>query len=158
MPKKKDPSKITMKEEIFCQAIVDGLNNLEAYRKAGYSKNTNEIDRKKAWVIKNKPNVKARIEELLKMVEDETIMNRREVLQKLTLMASGITTEENIVSDKDGNYTIVSTKVKGKEQAKALELLGKFYKLYTEKQEIGGNVGVNITFEDDLDEADDLNE
>lgn len=158
MPVKKDPSKITMKEEIFCQAIVDGLNNLEAYRKAGYSKNTNEIDRKKAWVIKNKPNVKARIEELLKMVEDETIMNRREVLQKLTLMASGITTEENIVSDKDGNYTIVSTKVKGKEQAKALELLGKFYKLYTEKQEIGGNVGVNITFEDDLDEADDLNE
>ena len=92
------------------------------------------------------------------MVEDETIMSRREVLQKLTLMASGITTEENIVADKDGNYTIVPTQVKGKEQAKALELLGKVYKLYTEKQEIGGTVGVNITFEDDLDEADDLNE
>ena len=158
MPKKKDPSKLTIKEEKFANAIVDGLGNLEAYHKAGYSKNTNEIDRKKAWYIKNKPNVKAKIEELLKMVEDETIMSRREVLQKLTLMASGITTEENIVSDKDGNYTIVPTKVKGKEQAKALELLGKFYKLYTEKQEISGNVGVNITFEDDLDETDDLNE
>ena len=158
MPVKKDPSKITMKEEIFCQAIVDGLNNLEAYYKAGYTKNNSQNDRKKAWVIKNKPNVKARIEELLKMVEDETIMSRREVLQKLTLMASGITTEENIVADKDGNYTIVPTKVKGKEQAKALELLGKFYKLYTEKQEIGGTVGVNITFEDDLDEADEVDE
>ena len=154
MPKKKDSNKLNAREERFCQNIADGMSNIDAYYKAGYTGNNRDTDRGKAWRLKQKEYISARIEELLKMIEDETIMSRREVLQKLTLMANGITTEENVVSDKDGNYSIVATKVKGKEQAKALELLGKFYKLYTEKQEIGGTVGVNITFEDDLDDID----
>ena len=147
--------KLTPREEKFAQYIAMGMGNTEAYLKAGYADNKDRgTVRNNAWVLKNVPKVKKRIEELFKMAEDETIMTLREVLQSLTKMANGEAVEENVVTDKNGNYTIVTTKAKCKEQAKALELLGKYHKAFTDKQEVSGNLGVNITFEDDLDEQD----
>ena len=144
--------KLTKREEKFCQLVVQGYKFVDAFANAGYKVTDRNRARQDAYKLKRKPYIAARIEELTKMDVDETVMKKNEVLKALTIMAKGLAEEENIVADKNGNYKIVKTKAKCKEQAKALELLGKFYTLFTDKQEVTGNINTNVTFVDDLED------
>ena len=143
--------KLTPKEKKFCQEYVRTGNASEAVRLAGYSeKNV----RQRGSKMLAKDYILAYINELMEELKKETIADADEVLQLLTSIARGETKEENVVVDKCGNVSIVETRVKEKERVKALELLGKRYKLYTDKVEANVEGKVEITFEgeDDIED------
>lgn len=143
--------KLTPKEKKFCQEYVRTGNASEAVRLAGYSeKNV----RQRGSKMLSKDYIQAYINELMEELKKETIADADEVMQLLTSIARGETKEENVVVDKAGNVSIVETRVKEKERVKALELLGKRYKLYTDKVEasVDGQVQVVFTGEDNIPE------
>lgn len=143
--------KLTPKEKKFCQEYVRTGNASEAVRLAGYSeKNV----RQRGSKMLAKDYILAYINELMEELKKETIADADEVLQLLTSIARGETKEENAFVDKNGNPVVIETRVKEKERVKALELLGKRYKLYTDKVEanVEGKVEITFTGEDDIED------
>jgi phage terminase small subunit len=96
--------------------------------------------------------VKNYIDERLRELEDKRIAKADEVLQMLTRILRDEEEEEVVVVEGDGegrsSATTITKKVSAKDRIKAAELLGKRYGTWLDRQEISGNVGVQIV--DDL--------
>ena len=143
--------KLSKKEEKFVIEYVRTGNATQSAINAGYSERS---ARQTACRMLTKDYILKAIDELVKEMNSEKIADAEEVMMLLTEIARGETTEENVVVDKAGNVSIVETRVKEKERVKALELLGKRYKLYTDKVEasVDGQVQVVFTGEDNIPE------
>ena len=143
--------KLSKKEEKFVIEYVRTGNATQSAINAGYSERS---ARQTACRMLTKDYILKAIDELVKEMNSEKIADAEEVMMLLTEIARGQTTEENVVVDKAGNVSIVETRVKEKERVKALELLGKRYKLYTDKVEasVEGQVQVVFTGEDNIPE------
>ena len=141
--------KLSKKEEKFVIEYVRTGNATQSAINAGYSERS---ARQTACRMLTKDYILKAIDELVKQINSEKIADAEEVMMLLTEIARGQTTEENVVVDKSGNVSIVETRVKEKERVKALELLGKRYKLYTDKVEanVDGQVEVIFTGEDNI--------
>ena len=144
--------KLSIKQKAFADYYIMTGNATEAAIKAGYSSkyaNTN------ANKLLQNTTIKSHLEERLKEIEDARIADAKEVMQRLTTAARGELKEQVVVVEGSGDgcsdARIVEKNIGAKEQIKALELLGKRYKLFTDRVEIEGNVGVQIV--DDI-EAD----
>jgi len=72
------------RHEAFCLGIVKGEAAGAAYAAAGYSKRG--ADQSASQLLRN-PKIAARIAELKEAAADATVMDRRETLQGLTLLA-----------------------------------------------------------------------
>ena len=141
--------KLSKKEEKFVIEYVRTGNATQSAINAGYSERS---ARQTACRMLTKDYILKAIDELVKEINSEKIADAEEVMMLLTEIARGETKEENVVVDKAGNVSIVETRVKEKERVKALELLGKRYKLYTDKVEanVDGQVQVIFTGEDNI--------
>lgn len=137
--------KLTLKQKAFADYYIQFGNATMAAIKAGYSKRN--IGENAAKTLKN-PNVKNYIDERLKEIEDSRIADAKEVMQRLTHAARGELEEEVVVVEGTGDgcsdARIIEKKIGAKDQIKALELLGKRYKLFTDRVEIEGSLGVQI--------------
>lgn len=136
--------KLSKKEEKFVIEYVRTGNATQSAINAGYSERS---ARQTACRMLTKDYILKAIDELVKEMNSEKIADAEEVMMLLTEIARGETTEENVVVDKSGNVSIVETRVKEKERVKALELLGKRYKLYTDKVEASVDGQVQVVFE-----------
>jgi phage terminase small subunit len=76
-------------------------------------------------------------------------MQAEEVMQLLTSIARNEEQEEVVVFGESGP-SLVTKRMSAKDRIKALELIGKRYTLWTDKQQIEGNIGVTIV--DDIDD------
>lgn len=127
-------TKLTTKQKLFVEAYIANPNGTEAARKAGYAGNDNTL----ASMAKEN----LRKPQILKLIEkriEKEAMTSDEVLNELADIAKSDWREHQIVKyDKDGNE--VSATFLLKDKLKALELLGKFHKLFTDKVELGGKV------------------
>ena len=143
--------KLTEKKKKFADYYIKTGNATESAKYAGYSEKTAYSSGQR--LLKD-VEVAKYVEEQMEQLKKETIADADEVLQLLTSIARGETTEENAFVDKNGNPVIVETKVKEKERIKALELLGKRYKLYVDKVEanVDGEVKVVFEGEDDIED------
>lgn len=143
--------KLSKKEEKFVIEYVRTGNATQSAINVGYSERS---ARQTACRMLTKDYILEAIDELVKQMNSEKIADAEEVMMLLTEIARGETKEENVVVDKAGNVSIVETRVKEKERVKALELLGKRYKLYTDKVEasVDGQVQVVFTGEDNIPE------
>ncbi|MHB8034689.1 terminase small subunit [Clostridium botulinum] len=143
--------KLTPKQKAFADYYIQTGNATEAAIKAGYSKKT-------ARFIGNenltKLYIKNYIDGRMKQLEDERIAKANEVLQYLTRVIRGQETEEVVVTENIGDFKSEAKTIKkeigAKDRIKAAELLGKRYRLFTDKVEIEGSVPVQIV--DDIDE------
>jgi phage terminase small subunit len=135
--------KLSEKQKAFADYYIESGNASEAYSKAGY-KNYKSAGVEASKTLKN-PNVKAYLDKRLKQIEDERIAKPTEVLQYLTKVMRG---EEKDQFDLDAPLN---------ERTKAAELLGKRYRLFTERQEIehSGEVTQNVNAKIDLTKLDD---
>ncbi len=128
--------KLTLKQQRFADEYIISANATEAAIKAGYSEKT-------ARAIGNenlsKPYIKAYIDTRLKKLESEKIASQEEVLKYLTSVMRGETTAEIVVVEGSGEgYSEarrLDKKPDEKERLKAAELLGKRYRLFSEKPE-----------------------
>ena len=97
-----------------------------------------------------------RIDEKLKILQDERTASAKEVLEFLTKSMRGELDEEIVVVEGTGDGTSEARKIKKqiglRERIKSAELLGKRYRLFTDKVEVEGVVPVMIVGESELEE------
>lgn len=122
-------NKLTPKQRAFADYYIELGNATEAYIKAGYNKKGARAN--SARLIAN-DSIKQYIDERLSKIEDERIAKGEEVLQYLTKVMRG---EEKDQFGLDPSL---------QDRTKAAELLGKRYRLFTEKVELEGVQQVQI--------------
>ncbi|HDI6674862.1 TPA: terminase small subunit [Staphylococcus aureus] len=161
-------SELNKRQRTFVEAYaIPGTecygNATKSAIKAGYKESRAEVTG--CELVRN-----SKIQEYIKGVEqklfDEQIMSGKEVLYRLTRTARGETVEIEPVVTKQGTYKInpttgrhnlvydedvelIEKPPKISDQNKALELLGKHHKLFTDVQDM--NVNGVVTFNDDID-------
>ena len=145
--------KLTEKQKRFADYYIETGNATESARRAGYKgKNLNNV----ASENLAKVGVKSYIDEKLKVLENERTASAKEVLEFLTKSMRGELDEEIVVVEGTGDRTSEARKIKKqiglRERIKSAELLGKRYRLFTDKVEVEGVVPVMIVGESELEE------
>ncbi|MFZ8209657.1 terminase small subunit, partial [Streptococcus pyogenes] len=127
---------------------IISANATAAAIKAGYSKKT---ARSIGQENLTKPDIKAYIDERLEKLESEKIATQEEVLQYLTSIMRGDQQEKTLISVGEFGQKIVDIDVGAKDRIKAAELLGKRYRLFTDKVEmdVSSDVTINVGEWDD---------
>jgi len=145
--------KLTEKQKRFADYYIETGNITEAAIKAGYSKKTARVIGQENL---QKPAIKSYIDEKLGAMQDERTASAKEVLEFLTKSMRGELDEEVVVIEGTGDGTSEARMVKKqiglRDRIKSAELLGKRYRLFTDKVEIEGVVPVMIVGEDSLEE------
>ena len=145
--------KLTEKQKRFADYYIETGNITEAAVKAGYSKKTARVIGQENLL---KPAIKGYIDEKLETMQDERTASAKEVLEFLTKSMRGEIKEEVVVVEGTGDGTSEARKIKKqiglRERIKSAELLGKRYRLFTDKVEVEGVVPVMIVGEDSLEE------
>ncbi|HHJ7159700.1 TPA: terminase small subunit, partial [Streptococcus pyogenes] len=134
-------SKLTLKQKRFADEYIISANATAAAIKAGYSKKT---ARSIGQENLTKPDIKAYIDERLEKLESEKIATQEEVLQYLTSIMRGDQQEKTLISVGEFGQKIVDIDVGAKDRIKAAELLGKRYRLFTDKVEMDVSSDVTI--------------
>lgn len=145
--------KLTEKQKRFADYYIETGNITEAAVKAGYSKKTARVIGQENLL---KPAIKGYIDEKLEAMQDERTASAKEVLEFLTKSMRGEIKEEVVVVEGTGDGTSEARTVKKqiglRDRIKSAELLGKRYRLFTDKVEVDGVVPVMIVGEDELEE------
>ena len=145
--------KLTEKQKRFADYYIETGNITEAAVKAGYSKKTARVIGQENLL---KPAIKGYIDEKLEAMQDERTASAKEVLEFLTKSMRGEIKEEVVVVEGTGDGTSEARMVKKqiglRDRIKSAELLGKRYRLFTDKVEVDGVVPVMIVGEDSLEE------
>ena len=136
---------LTIKQKRFADEYIISGNASQAAIAAGYSKkyaaqNTDKL-------LKN-TKVKSYIAERMAELDSKKIAKQEEVLAYLTSIMRGLETEQTLRGMGEGMQTIDDIEVSAKDRIKAAELLGKRYGMWTDKQEVTGDIAV--TFIDDI--------
>ncbi|HHU3893196.1 TPA: terminase small subunit, partial [Streptococcus agalactiae] len=135
-------SKLTLKQKRFADEYIISANATAAAIKAGYSKKT---ARSIGQENLTKPDIKAYIDERLEKLESEKIATQEEVLQYLTSIMRGDQQEKTLISIGELGQEIVDIDVGAKDRIKAAELLGKRYRLFTDKVEMDVSSDITIS-------------
>lgn len=145
--------KLTEKQKRFADYYIETGNITEAAIKAGYSKKTARVIGQENL---QKPAIKSYIDEKLEAMQDERTASAKEVLEFLTKSMRGELDEEVVVVEGTSDGTSEARKIKKqiglRERIKSAELLGKRYRLFTDKVEVEGVVPVMIVGESELEE------
>ncbi|MDU1314480.1 MAG: terminase small subunit [Clostridium septicum] len=147
-------AKLTDKQMVFANEYLIDLNATRAYKKVYQGVKKEETINSAASRLLRNVKVKEYIDEQLKKIEDESIADAKEVMKYLTKTMRGEIDEEVVVVEGEGEGCSSARKVRKevgiKERNKAAELLGKRYRLFTEKIEVDGVQQVQIV--DDIDD------
>lgn len=147
-------AKPTDKQMIFANEYLIDLNATRAYKKTYPNVKKDSVAKAAASRLLTNVNLKNYIDEQLKKIEDESIADATEVMKYLTAVMRNELTEEVVVVEGEGegcsSARIVKKDISAKDRNKAAELLGKRYRLFTEKIEVDGVQQVQIV--DDIDD------
>jgi phage terminase small subunit len=127
---------LTQKQRLFVEAFIGQANGnaREAARAAGYSGDDNALSQRAFELMRN-----PKVSELIGVRVEEAVMRSNEVLSQLSAIAKG--DWQNFLEirrDKDGET--VSANLKLSDKIKALELLGKYHKLFSERLDLNVQV------------------
>ena len=146
-------TKLTEKQRRFAEYYIETGNCTEAAIKAGYSKRTARVIGQENLL---KPAIKNYIDDKLTEMSNKRIASANEVMELLTSAARGELEEEVVVVESVGDYCsearIIKKQIGAKDRIKAAELLGKRYRLFTDKLEVKGIVPVMIVGEEELED------
>lgn len=123
---------MTEKQQRFADEYIISLNATQAAIKAGYSDkyaNTN------ASKLLQNTTIRAYIDERLKELKSEKVADQREVLEYLTSVMRGKEQEQTLCSIGELGQTLIDIDVGARDRIKAAELLGKRYRMWTDRVE-----------------------
>ena len=142
--------KLNTRQKAFCEYYVACGNATESAIKAGYEEKYAGVNAAK--LLKN-TNVSKYIKKRMEEHANNRIAKAEEVLEFLTATLRGEVTEEVVVGGfgKSETEKIIKN-VDLRDRLKAAELLGKRYRLFTDKVEVEGVVPVMIVGESELEE------
>lgn len=140
--------KLTEKQKAFCDYYIESLNATESYKKA-YPNVTKQRTAESAGNrLLSNVEVKKYIDERLEQIQSKRIADAAEVMEYLTRVIRNEEDEEVVVTVNVGDFQTEVKKVKkelsAKDKIKAAELLGKRYRLFTDKVELEGNEMITI--------------
>ena len=145
--------KITERQRRFVDYYLELGNQVQAAIRAGYSE---RYARDQAFKILEMPAVKEYYEDRLQEIESKRVANVKEVMEYLTSVMRGESTEEMIVVEGCGNGYSEARKINksigAKDRLKAAELIGKRYMMFTDKVQADLNVPVIFEGEDLLED------
>ena len=133
--------KLTIKQKRFADEYIISTNATQSAITAGYSKkyaNTN------ASKLLQNTTIKSYIDERLKELDNKAIAKQEEVLQYLTSVMRGELEEEVLYGIGEGVQSTRHIEVGAKDRLKAAELLGKRYRLFTDKVELDADVDMEL--------------
>lgn len=144
---------LTEKQIRFADYYIETGNLYQSAIKAGYSKN---YAKAQAHKLLENVGIKNYIDKRLKELEEKRVASATEVMQLLTSAMRGELEEEVVVVESVGDYCseakIIKKQIGAKDRIKAAELLGKRYRLFTDKLEVKGMVPVMIVGEEELED------
>jgi phage terminase small subunit len=120
---------------------------MESATKAGYSENYAKAQSHK--LLEN-VGIKTYISERLAELQSQKVADQQEVLEYLTSVMRGEETEQTIIGVGELGQELTDIEVSAKDRIKAAELLGKRYRLWTDKQEVEVQGTVVFANEDDI--------
>ncbi|WP_423215862.1 terminase small subunit [Streptococcus equinus] len=138
---------MTLKQQKFADEYIISGNATQAAIKAGYSQkyaNTN------ASKLLQNTTIKSYIDERLEALQSKKVADQQEVLEYLTSVMRGKETEQTIIGVGDFGQELTDIEVSAKDRIKAAELLGKRYRMWTDKQEVEVQGTVVFANEDDI--------
>lgn len=140
---------MTRKQKRFVEEYLVDLNATQAAIRAGYSPNTaGSIGEENL----KKPEIKNAITSLLDDMAASNIATVQEIMEHLTAVMRGETTEEILILVGNGVQQITTKQVSAKDRIRAAELLGKRYGLFKDKVNFEGLLPVVITGDDQLED------
>ncbi|EGT3734896.1 TPA: terminase small subunit [Clostridioides difficile] len=141
-------AKLTEKQKRFCDYYIETGNATEAAIKAGYSEKTAKVIGAENLT---KPYLKSYIDERIGQLESNRIADAKEVMEYLTKIVRNEAKEEVVVVSEYGPE-IIKKDVSIRDRNKAAELLGKRYRLFTDKVEVEGAIPIVITGDDEIED------
>lgn len=138
---------MTIKQQRFADEYIISANATQAAIKAGYSQkyaaqNTDKL-------LKN-TNIKSYIDERLAELQSQKVADQQEVLEYLTSVMRGEETEQTIIGVGELGQELTDIEVSAKDRIKAAELIGKRYRMWTDKVEAEVQGTVVFANEDDI--------
>lgn len=143
-------AKLTLKQQRFADEYIISGNIEQSALKAGYSKN---YARSQSHKLLANIGIKSYIDTRLEELKSERVADQQEVMEYLTAVMRGEKTEPLLVLDGEGTQKVVNAVPSVQSRTKAAELLGKRYRLWTDKVE--AEVNASVTFVDDIGGFDD---
>lgn len=129
--------KLTPKQKAFADEYIKSSNAYQSAIKAGYADKYAKAQSSK--MLEN-VGISNYINERLKQIEDEKIMDMKEVMQRLSAIAKAESTEEVVTNQGE----VLLVKPKTSDQIRAMELIGKRYGAWTDKKEVSGDLNINV--------------
>ena len=120
---------------------------MESATKAGYSENYAKAQSHK--LLEN-VGIKTYISERLAELQSQKVADQQEVLEYLTSVMRGEETEQTVIGVGVLGQELTDIEVSAKDRIKAAELLGKRYRMWTDKQEVEVQGTVVFANEDDI--------
>lgn len=123
---------MSLKQQRFADEYIISGNATQAAVKAGYSSkyaNTN------ASKLLQNTTIKSYIDERLAQLASDKVATQEEVLTYLTSVMRGETQEQTLCSIGELGQKVIDIDVGAKDRIKAAELLGKRFRMWTEKVE-----------------------
>ena len=145
-------NKLTIKQQKFVDEYLICGNATQAAIKAGYSKKTAQ-----AIGAENlsKPLIKNYIDERRQELADSKIADAQEVLEYLSSVMRGEQTEQTLASIGELGQEVIDIDVGAKDRLKAAEMIGKRFRLFTDKVDVNMTGAINIEIGDYNESADD---
>ena len=140
---------MTDKQKIIADKYIICLNATKKKKKAYPNVKKDEVARANGSRLLTNANVKAYIDEQLEKLQSERVADQQEVMEYLTAVMRGKKTEPLLVLDGEGKQKVVNAVPPVQARTKAAELLGKRYRLFTDKVELDATVE-QVVFEDDI--------
>lgn len=132
---------MTEKQRRFADEYLIDCNATQAAIRAGYSpKTANEQGNRLLANV----SIKAYIDEQLAGLHHRNIADAKEVLEYLTSVVRGESTEDVPILCGDGYQKLIPKEVGTKDRLKAAELLGKHLGMFTDQLRVSGDMGVQI--------------
>lgn len=129
--------KLTLKQQAFADNYIEIGNATEAYLKAYPSVKKETTARTNGSRLLTNANVSAYIANRMEELKTERVADQQEILETLTAVLRGEVNGATLIGMGMGEQDISEDmKPSVAEKIKAAELLGKRYKMWTDKQEV----------------------
>ena len=139
-------AQLTLKQKKFADEYIISGNAMKSAVEAGYSE---KYAKSQSHKLLENVGIKSYIDERLAL-ESEKIADQQEVLKYLSAVMRGEMTEQTLKSVGESGQVITEIDVGAKDRIKAAELLGKRYRLWTDKSEVEVTGAVVFTNESEI--------
>lgn len=140
-------SELNDKQRRFIDEYLIDLNATQAAIRAGYSEKS---ARSQGQRLLTNDDIKAVLGDRLGEKEELLIASQDEVLETLTRILMGDERGTALVGVGMGAQEVSQVPPTNAEKIRAAEILGKYYKLFTDRQELDVRGAVSVQFVDDI--------